>query len=117
MVLGVSSGEDERNSGSWPREVTKTQIPIYQININAGRREADQDAVQKLADSISKVGQLLSNARAPGKGALWGETSLELAPGGFSPVPPGASGTAGGIVSKAGRSPTSRRRGARRSPG
>ena len=33
------------------------------------------------------------------------------------PVPPGASGTAGGIVSKAGRSPTSRRRGARRSPG
>ena len=58
MVLGVSSGEDERNSGSWPREVTKTQIPIYQININAGRREADQDAVQKLADSISKVGLL-----------------------------------------------------------
>ena len=32
------------------------QIPIYQININAGRREADQEAVQKLADSISKVG-------------------------------------------------------------
>ncbi len=36
----------------------KTQIPIYQINVNAGRREADQDAVQKLADSISKVGLL-----------------------------------------------------------
>ena len=34
------------------------QIPIYQINVNAGRREADQDAVQKLADSISKVGLL-----------------------------------------------------------
>ncbi len=32
------------------------QVPIYQINVNAGRREADQDAVQKLADSISKVG-------------------------------------------------------------
>ncbi len=38
--------------------MTKTQIPIYQINVNAGRREADQDAVQKLADSISKVGLL-----------------------------------------------------------
>ena len=34
------------------------QIPIYQINVNAGRREADQEAVQKLADSISKVGLL-----------------------------------------------------------
>lgn len=34
------------------------QIPIFQINVNAGRREADQDAVQKLADSISKVGLL-----------------------------------------------------------
>lgn len=34
------------------------QIPIYQININAGRREADPEAVQKLADSISKVGLL-----------------------------------------------------------
>jgi len=34
------------------------QIPIYQINVNAGRRGADQDAVQKLADSISKVGLL-----------------------------------------------------------
>lgn len=32
------------------------QIPIFQINVNEGRREADQDAVQKLADSISKVG-------------------------------------------------------------
>ncbi len=34
------------------------QIPIYQINVNAGRREANQEAVQKLADSISKVGLL-----------------------------------------------------------
>lgn len=34
------------------------QVPIFQINVNAGRREADQDAVQKLADSISKVGLL-----------------------------------------------------------
>ena len=34
------------------------QIPIYQINVNAGRREADQEAVQKLADSIFKVGLL-----------------------------------------------------------
>ena len=34
------------------------RIPIYQINVNTGRREADQDAVQKLADSISKVGLL-----------------------------------------------------------
>jgi len=34
------------------------QFPIFQINVNAGRREADQDAVQKLADSISKVGLL-----------------------------------------------------------
>ena len=34
------------------------QIPIFQINVNAGRREADQDAVQKLADSISRVGLL-----------------------------------------------------------
>ena len=58
MVLGVSSGEDKQNDGLWPREVAKTQIPIYQINVNAGRREADQDAVQKLADSISKVGLL-----------------------------------------------------------
>ncbi len=34
------------------------QIPIYQINVNAGRRETDPKAVQKLADSISKVGLL-----------------------------------------------------------
>ena len=34
------------------------QIPIFQINVNAGRREADPEAVQKLADSISKVGLL-----------------------------------------------------------
>lgn len=34
------------------------QVPIFQINVNAGRREADQDAVQKLVDSISKVGLL-----------------------------------------------------------
>ena len=34
------------------------QIPIYQINVNTGRREADPEAVQKLADSISKVGLL-----------------------------------------------------------
>ena len=32
------------------------QIPVYQINVNAGRREADPEAVQKLADSISNVG-------------------------------------------------------------
>ena len=34
------------------------QIPIFQINVNAGRQEADHDAVQKLADSISGVGLL-----------------------------------------------------------
>lgn len=34
------------------------QIPIFQINVNAGRREADPEAVQKLADSISRVGLL-----------------------------------------------------------
>ena len=34
------------------------QVPIFQINVNAGRREADPEAVQKLADSISKVGLL-----------------------------------------------------------
>ena len=34
------------------------QVPIYQINVNAGRREADPEAVQKLADSISRVGLL-----------------------------------------------------------
>ena len=34
------------------------RIPIFQINANAGRREADPEAVQKLADSISKVGLL-----------------------------------------------------------
>ena len=34
------------------------QIPIFQINVNAGRREADPEAVQRLADSISKVGLL-----------------------------------------------------------
>ena len=32
------------------------QISIFQVNVNAGRREADPEAVQKLADSISKVG-------------------------------------------------------------
>lgn len=34
------------------------QVPIFQINVNAGRRETDPEAVQKLADSISKVGLL-----------------------------------------------------------
>ena len=34
------------------------QIPIFQINVNTGRREADPEAVQKLAESISKVGLL-----------------------------------------------------------
>ena len=34
------------------------QIPILQINVNTGRREADPEAVQKLADSISRVGLL-----------------------------------------------------------
>ena len=38
------------------REVIKTQIPIFQINVNDGRREADQDAVQELADSIAELG-------------------------------------------------------------
>ena len=33
-------------------------IQISEININAGRREADQESVQELADSISKVGLL-----------------------------------------------------------
>ena len=32
------------------------KIPIFQIKINDGRREADPEAVYKLADSISKVG-------------------------------------------------------------
>ncbi|MDE6590065.1 MAG: ParB N-terminal domain-containing protein, partial [Oscillospiraceae bacterium] len=32
------------------------QIRIFQIKVNPGRREADLEAVQKLADSISKVG-------------------------------------------------------------
>ena len=32
------------------------QISIFQVNVNAGRRQADPEAVQKLADSISKVG-------------------------------------------------------------
>ena len=34
------------------------QIPIYQIKVSEGRREADQEAVHELADSISKVGLL-----------------------------------------------------------
>lgn len=34
------------------------KIPIFQIKVNNGRREADPEAVQKLADSISKVGLL-----------------------------------------------------------
>lgn len=34
------------------------QVPIFQINVNTGRREANPEAVQKLADSISKVGLL-----------------------------------------------------------
>lgn len=34
------------------------QIPISQINVSEGRREADQEAVQELMDSISKVGLL-----------------------------------------------------------
>ena len=34
------------------------QIRIFQIKVNPGRREADLEAVQKLADSISKVGLL-----------------------------------------------------------
>ena len=33
-------------------------IPISEITINPGRREADQEAVQELMDSISKVGLL-----------------------------------------------------------
>ena len=32
------------------------RIPIFQITVNDGRREADPEAVQKLAESISKVG-------------------------------------------------------------
>lgn len=32
------------------------QIRIFQIKVNSGRREADPEAVHKLADSISKVG-------------------------------------------------------------
>ena len=38
------------------QEVVKTQIPIFQINVNDGRREADQDAVQDLANSITELG-------------------------------------------------------------
>lgn len=34
------------------------QIPISQIKVSEGRREADQEAVQELMDSISKVGLL-----------------------------------------------------------
>ena len=34
------------------------KIPIFQIKINDGRREADQEAVHKLADSITKIGLL-----------------------------------------------------------
>lgn len=34
------------------------KIPIFQIKVNDGRRAADPDAVQKLSDSISKVGLL-----------------------------------------------------------
>lgn len=34
------------------------KIPIFQIKVNEGRRSADPEAVQKLADSISKVGLL-----------------------------------------------------------
>ncbi len=34
------------------------QIPIFQIIVNDGRREADPEAVQELADSISNVGLL-----------------------------------------------------------
>ena len=33
-------------------------VQISEIKINAGRREADQESVQELADSISKVGLL-----------------------------------------------------------
>lgn len=32
------------------------RVPIFQITVNDGRREADREAVQKLAESISKVG-------------------------------------------------------------
>lgn len=32
------------------------KIPLFQITVNDGRREADPEAVQKLAESISKVG-------------------------------------------------------------
>lgn len=34
------------------------KIPIFQIKVNEGRREVDQEAVHELADSISKVGLL-----------------------------------------------------------
>lgn len=34
------------------------KIPIFQIEVNDGRRSADPEAVQELADSISKVGLL-----------------------------------------------------------
>jgi len=34
------------------------KIPIFQISVNDERRDADPEAVQKLADSISKVGLL-----------------------------------------------------------
>lgn len=34
------------------------KIQIFQISVNDGRREADPEAVQKLADSISKLGLL-----------------------------------------------------------
>ena len=33
-------------------------VPISEIKINAGRREADPEGVQELVDSISKVGLL-----------------------------------------------------------
>ena len=44
------------NKTAHGQEVVKTQIPIFQINVNDGRREADQDAVQELADSIAELG-------------------------------------------------------------
>ncbi len=34
------------------------KIQIFQINVNDGRRKVDPDAVQEMADSISKVGLL-----------------------------------------------------------
>ncbi len=53
-VLGVPSGKDKKTAKG--REVVKIQIPIFQISVNDGRREADQDAVQELADSIAELG-------------------------------------------------------------